>query len=103
MTDRRLILQSKLEELLGSRNVYFQPPETLKMKYPCIRYNKARPMVMHADDMRYFNKTHYELMVIADDPDTDLPEIIANAFPYCSIDRYYSSNNLTHCSLDLYF
>ena len=36
----RLELQSKLEELLGSRNVYYQPPESLKMKYPAIRYSK---------------------------------------------------------------
>ena len=101
--DRRLILQSKLEELLGSRNVYFQPPETLKMKYPCIRYKKARPRVNHADDMKYFKKDHYELTVIATDPDTDIPDILADAFQYCSIDRYYNSNNLTHCTLDLYF
>ena len=29
----RLELQSKFEELLGSRNVYYQPPESIKMSY----------------------------------------------------------------------
>ena len=102
-TDKRLSLHAKLIEILGSNNVYFQPPETLKMKYPCIRYTKSRPMVEHADNKRYFNKSHYELIVIDTDPDTAIPDNIAEAFPYCSIDRYYSSNNLTHCALDLYY
>ena len=29
----RLKLQTMLEEILGSRNVYFNPPESVKMKY----------------------------------------------------------------------
>ena len=100
---KRLQLQAELMQVLGSNNVYFQPPETLKMKYPCIRYEKARPMAMHADNIRYFKKDHYELTFITQDPDSEIPDQIANAFPYCSIDRYYKSNNLIHCSLDLYF
>ena len=101
--DRRLTLQEELEKVLGNRNVYFQPPETLKMKYPCIRYSKTRPMVQHADNTMYFNKAHYELIVMDTDPDTDIPDRLAEALPYCYIDRYYKSNNLTHCALDLYF
>ena len=31
--DRRLKLHEELCDILGSRNVYFQPPETVKMKY----------------------------------------------------------------------
>lgn len=101
--DRRLTLHEKLIEILGNNNVYFQPPETLKMKYPCIRYNKTRPDVKYADDIRYLNTNHYELTVICQDPDTDIPDRIADIFPLCSIDRYYTSNNLTHCALDLYY
>ena len=37
----RIELQSKLEELLGSRQVYYQPPETVKMEYPAIVYSKS--------------------------------------------------------------
>lgn len=101
--DRRLTLHEKLIEILGNNNVYFQPPETLKMHYPCIRYKKARPNVKHADDMRYLKTNHYELTVICQDPDTDIPDRICDVFPLCSIDRYYSASNLTHCALDLYF
>ena len=34
----RLELHALLVELLGSTNVYYEPPETLKMSYPAIRY-----------------------------------------------------------------
>ena len=37
----RLELQNKLEELLGFRHVYYQPPESVKMEYPAIRYSKS--------------------------------------------------------------
>ena len=35
---KRVDLGNKLKEILGSNNVYFQPPDNLKMVYPCIRY-----------------------------------------------------------------
>ena len=101
--DRRLTLHAELIRILGSNNVYFQPPESLKMKYPCIRYKKSRPRVNHADDIRYFKKNHYEITVIDTNPDTDIPDKIADNFEFCSIERYYNSNNLTHCALDLYY
>ena len=101
--DRRLTLQERLIEILGNNNVYFQPPESIKLNYPCIVYSKAKPRVDHADNIRYFKKAHYELIVIDTNPDTAIPEVLAESFEYCRIDRYYKSNNLTHCSLDLYY
>lgn len=101
--DKRLTLHAELIRILGSNNVYFQPPESLKMKYPCIRYKKARPRINHADDIRYFKKDHYELTVIDTNPDTDIADKITDNFKFCSIERYYNSNNLTHIALDLYY
>ena len=37
MADRKA-LQADLEQLIGSRNVYYQPPENVKMNYPAIVY-----------------------------------------------------------------
>lgn len=101
--DRRLTLHERLIEILGSNNVYFQPPETIKLNYPCIVYSKAKPRVNHADNVQYFNKNHYELLVMDTNPDTEIPDNLSNSLKFCSIDRYYKSNNLTHCSLDLYY
>lgn len=39
MAKSRIDLQYLLENILGSRHVYFQPPETVKMNYPAIVYS----------------------------------------------------------------
>ena len=46
----RLDLQTFLEELLKSKNVYFQPPESVKMKYPAIVYALDDIENVHADN-----------------------------------------------------
>ena len=49
----RLNLQTTLETILGSRNVYFQPPESVKLKYPAIVYSRNDIMNQFADDGVY--------------------------------------------------
>ena len=44
-------LQTKLEELLGNRNVYYQPPESVKIEYPAIVYSKIRIDTRSADNI----------------------------------------------------
>ena len=48
-------MQSKLEELLESGNVYYQPPESKKMEYDAIRYSKRNIRSKFANDKRYSN------------------------------------------------
>ena len=98
----RIELHYKLVELLGSNNVYYQPPEDLKMKYPAIRYKKSRIEGTNADNRKYLKNTRYEIIVISEDPDHPVIEKILD-LPYCSYDRRYTSNNLYHDSLTLYF
>lgn len=95
-------MQTKFEELLGSRNVYYNPPETLKMVYPCIRYTKKTIDVKRASNVIYTQKTCYEVIVISTRPDDPVIEKIM-ALPYCSYDRPYKSNNLNHDVLTLYY
>ena len=98
----RLKLQSKLEELLGSRNVYYNPPESVKMEYDAIVYSKKNIDVRHADDMIYSSKDCYEVTVISRKPDNPVVEELMK-LPYCSFDRPYKSNNLNHYVLTLYY
>lgn len=100
--DRRLKLQSLLEELLESRNVYYQPPETVKMKYPAIVYSKDLIRVNKADGIAYKKKTKYSITVISLKPDNSVIEKILD-LPYCSYDRTYVSDNLYHECLTLYY
>lgn len=98
----RLDLQSKLEELLGSRNVYYQPPESTKMQYDAIKYSKKNIMSTHANNGKYSMMDCYELIVIAKRPDHPVIKKLL-MLPYCSFDRHYVADNLNHDVLTIYF
>ncbi len=98
----RLDLQSLLEELLGSRNVYYTPPESIKMQYPAIRYSKKKIESVHADDSKYLMRDCYELIVISRTPDHPVIKQLL-ALPYCGYDRPYVADNLYHDVLTIYY
>lgn len=98
----RLDLQSKLEELLNSKNVYYQSPENNKMEYPAIKYSKSNISSRHANNAKYSNFTRYEIIVIDRRPDNDVIQKILE-LPLSSFDRHYKSDNLNHDIITLYF
>ena len=49
----RLELQAILAEILETDQVYFQPPPTVKMEYPCIVYRRDYEETSFADDKPY--------------------------------------------------
>lgn len=98
----RLELQALLEDLLGSRNVYFQPPASVKMQYPCIIYKRDFVAITHADNRPYKHKKRYQVTVVDRDPDSGIPEKVEK-LPTCSFDRSYTAENLHHDVYNLYF
>lgn len=100
--DRRLELQTLLEELLGSGNVYFQPPPTLSMSYPCIVYGRDNAWIQFADNKPYSRTKRYKVTVIDSDPDSDIPERVAQ-LPLCTFSRHYTADHLNHDVFNLYF
>lgn len=99
----RLELHDELCEILGSRNVYFNPPEGVKMQYPAIRYSLSGVDLVHANNKVYRNTNQYSLMVIDEDPDSTIFLRILSHFPMCSLGRPYPSDNLSHFPLTLYY
>ena len=98
----RLKLQTMLEELLGSRNVYFQPPSSVKMSYPAIVYSRKLIDNEHADNTVYKQSFAYDLTIIDKNPDSDISMKISK-LPKCRFDRHYVSDNLNHYIFTLYF
>lgn len=98
----RLELQAMLEELLGSRNVYFQPPESIKMKYPAIVYSLSDIRNIHASNVVHKKDTAYSLTYIDEDPDSENIEKISN-LPYCNFDRFFTADNLNHYTFTIYY
>lgn len=97
----RIDLQKKLEQLLGSRNVYFQPPGNIKMQYPCIVYTLDDIKTTHADNSIYSHSMVYTITLIHKQPDSDLVTKMLT-LPYCNFDRFYTADNLNHYVYTLY-
>lgn len=98
----RLGLQNKLEQLLGTKHVYYQPPESLKMEYPAIIYSKSRIETKKADNSTYLKNTRYNITVIDKRPDNPVIDKLMT-LPYCSYNRQYKSDGLNHDVLTLYY
>lgn len=98
----RIDLHSLLEELLESRNVYYQPPESIKMQYDAIRYSKKNIDSTYANDHKYSMRDCYELIVITKLPDHPVIKKLLE-LPYCSYDRHYVADNLNHDVLTIYY
>lgn len=97
---RRLELQSVLGALCG--NVYFQPPASLQMVYPCIVYGRYIGLASFANDKPYRYTECYQITVIDRDPDSALLAPVA-ALPMCRKNRSFVANNLNHDVYVLYF
>ena len=91
----RLELQTLLEELLESRNVYYQPPTSVKMKYPAIVYGLEDIENSFANDGVYLSKRKYSVTVIDEDPDSEIVVKISQ-LPTCRFNRHFESDNLNH-------
>lgn len=98
----RLELQDILESLLGSRNVYYNPPATISMNYDCIRYSLGGIQSTHANNKKYSNMKRYEGIVISKKSDPEVVEKILN-LPYTSLGTPYKANNLNHYPFAIYF
>ena len=98
----RLELHSVLQELLGSSNVYYQPPESIKMQYDAIRYSKKTIDSKYANDRKYSMIDCYEIIVISRLLDNPVIKKLLS-LPYCSYDRHYVADNLHHDVLTIYW
>lgn len=91
----RLSLQSLLETILGTRNVYFQPPPSLMMSYPCIIYSRDDINTKFGDNIPYLRDKQYAITVIDKNPDSLIPDKIG-ALPKCRFSRHYTAEGLNH-------
>lgn len=99
----RLDLHEEFCNILKTRNVYFNPPEGVKMNYPCIRYKLGGLDQKFADDISYRNVKKYEITVIDPDPDSAIYEEIIKHFRMCKLDGIYMASNLYHFVITLYY
>lgn len=100
MSKNRLDLDKILRTLCD--HIYYSPPATIKMKYPCIVYDLSNARTQFGDNNPYKITNQYLLTVIDEDPDsTIVPKV--QLLPMCTFDRHYISDNLNHNVFNLYF
>lgn len=99
--DNRLELHEEFCDILCSRNVYFQPPESVKMKYPAIVYARKAIDNIMADNRAYKQNWGYEVTYIDKDPDSENVKKLSQ-LPYCRYDRHFVADNLNHDVFTLY-
>lgn len=107
---RRIQFQEILEAIKGlaidpiTRRpaVYFQPPESVKMKYPAIVYNLDGIKNTYANGGVYLSQRSYSVTVIDPDPDSPIVGKVA-ALPTCRFNRHYERDNLNHDVFTIFF
>ena len=103
----RLNLGAELESVLASinypQNVYYQPPESVRMKYPCIVYKRNSAWTRFADNKPYLFEESYEVTMIDRDPDSPAVRAIAMHFPKCRFNRHFTIANLNHDVFTIYW
>lgn len=97
----RTELHDKLTQLLGSRNVYYQPPEGLKLKYPCIIYELNDVKTNHANNLPYDISKAYSITVVDEDPDSEIADRMLT-LPLCKFVDTYTSQGLNHYKFTLF-
>lgn len=100
--DKRLQLQTLLESILGTRNVYFQPPSQHQMVYPCIVYERDNVETEFAGNLPYTRRKRYSVTIIDRNPDSEIPDRVA-VLPLCIFSRRFVVDNLNHDVYNLYF
>jgi len=98
----RLEFQALLQTLLGTGNVYFQPPPAFEMVYPCIVYSLSDIDAKHADNSPFILTTEYSVMYISRQPDDSAIYILAK-LRGAKFGRTYIANGLNHAVFTIHF
>lgn len=92
---RRVEFNNILKAVLGSSNVYFQPPPDIKLQYPCIVYERDKQSAKYADNLPYSVTQAYQVTYIDHEPDSDVVDALAD-MPMSEFSRHFATSGLNH-------
>ena len=97
MNNSRLKLDEMLKNLpcCCNCNVYYQPPESLKLNYPAILYSRERIDPKYADNIVYLQSRGYRIVVIDKDPDSEIVDAVSK-LPGCRYDSNYKKDGFNY-------
>lgn len=96
-------LSIKFSEILGNMNVYFQPPEFVKLKYDCIIFKDVTPFARRANNFVYILQHKYQVTYVTSNPNSTIPDKMLTSFQMIDRVNDYVSDGLYHYVFELYF
>lgn len=102
MARTRIELDAILRSTLGSDHVYFDPPESFKLKFPCIVYHDSGRIVWKADNGNYIKFKRYMLNYMTKDADDPMVDTIEE-LQYCTMATPYTSDNVFYYPYNIDF
>ena len=103
MMARRTKLLREIKQVIDGPNVYFQPPESVKLTYPCVICSYDNEIAIYADNKCYQHYKMYRLLVVDKNPDSKFPGLIMDHFPYASPGRPYIADGLYHFPITIQY
>ena len=105
--DQRPSLHQILKGLFAKNpHVYHQPPENVRLEYPCIIYKMTGIQTNHADNLAYIQRREYQLTVIDRNPDSPLREAVIDSLGKKFSGRFvrpFVSDGLNHYIFTIYY
>lgn len=98
----RVELHHQLEAILGSKNVYYDPPESFKLKYPCIVYSLEGFADSYADNETYRRMRRYTMTYITSKAEDPIAEKLAD-IRYCTLNRPFVTSDLYHFAYTIFY
>ena len=103
MESRRVKLHQELVDILGTSHVYYDPPESIKMVYPCIIYERESGHSDYADNSTYRYTQSYQVTYVNHAVENDVCKKLLDHFQMIRYSRHFVADNLHHDVFYLYF
>ena len=101
-TEVQTILETSMENVGYTKHVYYQPPETIKLVYPCIVYDRSRFETRYSNNKVYKDMTKYTVTVMDKDPVSPLVNEL-RSIDYCEMEREFVTDNIHHFVFTLFY
>lgn len=96
-------LRTDLIRITGLKNVYYQPPASVRMSYPCIRFKLEGTDIEYASNKPYRTMKKYQIVYITNKANDDMITLLPENLRYCTFEHPYSSDNLYHYVFKTYY
>lgn len=102
--DQYLALRNMLLDTLPSdaKNLYYQPPDGMRVEYPCIIYGLVDMETKYADNNPYTVTKMYKITIIDKNPLSDIVGAVA-LLPLCKFNRFFAADDLNHFIFKIYY